>query len=67
VKVAFDTSVLVAGLHRAHPHHQRAVVWTAEHHGAGALTTFNASDFLRLSLPTSPRIVIPPDPPDVAL
>ncbi|KYF70349.1 hypothetical protein BE15_15245 [Sorangium cellulosum] len=27
MKLAFDTSVLVAGLHRAHPHHGRAVVW----------------------------------------
>lgn len=28
MKVAFDTSVLVAGLHQAHPHHGRASVWT---------------------------------------
>jgi hypothetical protein len=27
VKGAFDTSVLVAGLHRAHPHRGRAVLW----------------------------------------
>ena len=27
MKIAFDTSVLVAGLHRGHPHHRRAVVW----------------------------------------
>jgi predicted nucleic acid-binding protein len=27
VKIAFDTSALVAGLHRAHPRHGRAVVW----------------------------------------
>jgi len=151
VKVAFDTSVLVAGLHRAHPHHSRAVVWTdavaqsrlsgivtyhalaelwtvltrlpspvrptpdqalqlvrrvqgvfevlsmqpavynealqrctergfssgvifdalhlvtAEHAGAEALVTFNGTDFQRLALPTSPRVVIPPDPPDIAL
>jgi hypothetical protein len=39
----------------------------AEHAGADALVTFNGADFLRLASPTSPRIVIPPDPPDVAL
>lgn len=151
MKLAFDTSVLVAGLHRAHPHHGRAVVWldavaegrltglatwhalaelwsvltrlpkparaspeqalqvvrrvrsvydvrpvdpavydealqrctdrqlssgvlfdalhlvAAEHAGADALVTFNGSDFLRLTAPASPRIVIPPDPPEVTL
>ena len=151
MKVAFDTSVLVAGLHRAHPHHGRAVVWTdavaerrmtgittwhalaelwsvltrlpssarpspgqalqlvrrvrgvfdvcplepavyeealqrctdrgfssgvvfdalhlvaAEHAGADALVTFNRADFFRLAAPNSPRIAIPPDPPDVAV
>jgi predicted nucleic acid-binding protein len=151
MKVAFDTSVLVAGLHRAHPDHGRAVVWTdaaaenrlsgivtwhalaelwsvltrlpgpvrptpdqtlqlvrrvrsvfdvlplepavydealqrctdrgfssgvifdalhlvaAERAGAEALVTFNGADFRRLTLPTLPPIVIPPDPPDVAL
>lgn len=149
--MAFDTSVLVAGLHRAHPHHRRAIVWidavaegrvtgivtwhalaelwsvltrlpisarpspeqalqlvrrirgvfdvrplgqavydealqrctdrglssgvifdalhlvAAEHDVADALATFNGADFLRLALPTSPRIAIPPDPPDIAL
>ena len=39
----------------------------AEHAGADAIVTFNGADFLRLASPTSPRIVIPPDPPDVAL
>jgi predicted nucleic acid-binding protein len=39
----------------------------AEHAGADALVTFNGADFLRLASPTSPRIIIPPDPPDVAL
>lgn len=147
MKIAFDTSVLVAGLHRAHPHHRRALVWidavsegrvtgvitwhalaelwsvltrlptsarpspeqtlqlvrrvqgvfnvralepavyeealqrctdrgfssgvifdalhlvAAERDGADALTTFNGADFVRLALPTSPRITIPPDPP----
>jgi len=28
---------------------------------------FNGTDFQRLALPTSPRVVIPPDPPDIAL
>lgn len=37
MKIAFDTSVLVAGLHRAHPHHARAVVWT-EAVAAGQMT-----------------------------
>jgi len=27
VKVAFDTSVIVAGTHDGHPHHGRAIVW----------------------------------------
>ena len=151
MKVAFDTSVLVAGLHRAHPHHRRSFVWmdavaegrvtgivtwhalaefwsvltrlplsarpspeqtlqlvdrlrdafdvraldaavygealrrcternfssgvifdalhlvAAEHAGADALLTFNTADFLRLALPTSPRIAIPPDPPDLRI
>ncbi len=151
MKVAFDTSVLVAGLHRAHPHHARAVVWVdavAQRHVTGLVTyhalvelwsvltrlpssmraspaqalqlvdrvrqvfevvtlestiyddamqrctdrgfssgivfdalhlvaaersaahvvvTFNGSDFTRLITPTSPRIIIPPDPPTVTL
>jgi predicted nucleic acid-binding protein len=151
VRIAFDTSVLVAGLHQAHPHHRRALAWidavaesrgtglvtwhalaelwsvltrlpgsarpspeqalqivrrvqdvfdvhplesaiydealrrctdrgfssgvifdalhlvAAEHAVADALVTFNSADFLRLALPTSPRITVPPDPPDVTL
>lgn len=151
MKVAFDSSVLIAGTHDRHPHHHRAVVWieavseqriaglltwhalaeiwsvltrlpgparlspeqalrvvrrvqalfllhplepseydealqrctdrglssgvvfdalhmvAAEHAGADALVTFNGADFLRLATPTSPRIILPPDPPDVAL
>jgi predicted nucleic acid-binding protein len=27
VKVAFDTSVIIAGTHDIHPHHRRAIVW----------------------------------------
>jgi predicted nucleic acid-binding protein len=27
VKVAFDSSVIIAGAHDLHPHHGRAVVW----------------------------------------
>lgn len=41
MKVAFDTSVLVAVLHRAHPHHARAVAWidaVAEGHATGLIT-----------------------------
>jgi len=151
VKVAFDSSVIVAGAHDMHPHHRRAIVWIdavfehritglttwhalaeiwsvltrlpmparlspeqalriirrvqgtfqlhpldapiytealqrctdrgfvsgvvfdalhlvgAEHAGADVLVTFNDADFRRLVIPTSPRIVVPPDPPDVAL
>lgn len=151
MKVAFDSSVIIAGTHDMHPHHRRAIVWIdavleqritglltwhalaeiwsvltrlpgparlspeqalrvvhrvqgvfqlhqvepavynealqrctdrgfasgvvfdalhivgAEHAGAAAIVTFNSADFLRLAIPTSPRIVIPPDPPDVAL
>jgi predicted nucleic acid-binding protein len=151
VKVAFDSSVLVAGTHDMHPHHQRAIVWidavlgqrltgmitwhalaeiwsvltriprparlspeqalrvvsrvrgvfqlhpmesvvyeealqrctdrgfssgvvfdalhlvSAERAGADALVTFNGADFLRLAIPTSPPIVVPPDPPSVTL
>lgn len=151
MKVAFDSSVLIAGTHDGHPHHRRAIVWIdavldgritgvltwhalaeiwsvltrlpvparlspeqalrvvrgiqgvfqlqslepsvydealqrctdrgfasgvvfdalhlvgAEHAGADAIVTFNGADFLRLASPTSPRVVVPPDPPDVAL
>ncbi len=151
MKVAFDSSVIIAGTHDNHPHHHRAIVWIdavleqrvtglltwhalaeiwsvltrlpapsrlspaqairvvrrvqgvfqlhqlepsaynealqrctdrgffsgvvfdalhlvgAEHAGAEAIVTFNGADFLRLAIPTSPRIIIPPDPPDVAL
>jgi predicted nucleic acid-binding protein len=151
VKVAFDSSVIIAGTHDRHPHHGRAIVWIdavleqritgvvtwhalaeiwsvltrmraparlspeqamrvvrrvqavfqlhqmdppvynealqrctdrgfasgvvfdalhvvgAEHAGADAIVTFNGADFLRLAGPTSPRIIIPPDPPDVTL
>jgi predicted nucleic acid-binding protein len=151
VKVAFDSSVIIAGTHDRHPHHGRAIVWIdavleqritgmvtwhalaevwsvltrmpaparlnpeqamrvvrrvqavfqlhpmepavynealqrctdrgfasgvvfdalhlvgAEHAGADTIVTFNGADFLRLASPTSPRIVIPPDPPAVAL
>ncbi|MEZ4294606.1 MAG: hypothetical protein R3B70_06495 [Polyangiaceae bacterium] len=27
MKVAFDSSVIVAGTHEMHPHHRRAIVW----------------------------------------
>jgi predicted nucleic acid-binding protein len=151
VKVAFDSSVIIAGTHDRHPHHGRAIVWIdavleqritgmvtwhalaeiwsvltrmpaparlspeqamrvvrrvqgvfqlhpmepavynealqrctdrgfasgvvfdalhlvgAEHAGADAIVTFNGADFVRLASPNSPRIVIPPDPPHVAL
>jgi hypothetical protein len=40
---------------------------SAEHAGADAIVTFNGADFLRLAMATSPRIIIPPDPPDAAL
>ena len=39
----------------------------AERADADALVTFNGADFLRLIAPTSPRIVIPKDPPEVTL
>jgi len=39
----------------------------AEERGADLLVTFNASDFHRLTLDTSPRIEIPPDPPAVTV
>jgi hypothetical protein len=39
----------------------------AERAGAEAIVTFNGADFLRLATPTSPRIIIPPDPPAIAL
>jgi predicted nucleic acid-binding protein len=150
VKVFFDTSVLVAALTRAHPHHARALVWveacgesieglvswhglaelwsvltrlpvsppvpsalaermvkrvqaklktvnvsvrayrqslkrcserglrsgavfdalhllTAEEAGADLLVTFNAEDFERLAAGARPPIVVPPDPPRIAL
>lgn len=39
----------------------------AEHAEADAIVTFNAADFSRLATPTSPRIIVPPDPPEVAI
>lgn len=27
MKVAFDSSVIIAGAHDRHPHHGRAIVW----------------------------------------
>ncbi len=39
----------------------------AERWGADALITFNARDFERLAISTSPRVVVPPDPPEVRL
>ena len=151
MRIAFDTSVIVAGTHDMHPHHARAIVWIdavlqqritgmitwhalaeiwsvltrmpaparlspeqamrvvrrlqgvfqilqlepstynealerctsrglfsgvvfdalhlvgAEHAEADALVTFNGADFVRLTIPTSPRIIVPPDPPNVAI
>lgn len=150
MKVAFDSSVIIAGAHDMHPHHRRAIIWIdavfeqritgmitwhalaeiwsvltrmpmparlspeqamrvvrriqgrfqlqlldsgvynealqrctdrgfvsgvvfdalhlvgAEHMGADVLVTFNAADFRKLASPASPRIVIPPDPPDIS-
>jgi hypothetical protein len=37
-----DTSVLVAGLHRAHPHHARALVWVDAVAEGDRLITFHA-------------------------
>ncbi len=151
MKIAFDSSVIIAGTHEMHPHHRRAIVWIdavldrritgmitwhalaeiwsvltrmpaparlspeqamrvvrrlqgvfqllqlepstynealerctnrgffsgvvfdalhlvgAEHAGADAIVTFNGADFVRLATPASPRIIVPPDPPDVAI
>jgi predicted nucleic acid-binding protein len=27
MKIAFDSSVIIAGTHEMHPHHRRAIVW----------------------------------------
>jgi predicted nucleic acid-binding protein len=151
VKIAFDSSVIIAGTHDLHPHHRRAIVWldavleqritgvltwhalaevwsvltrmpsparlspeqallvvhrlrgvfqlqpmesavydealqrctdrgfasgvvfdalhlvSAELAGVDALVTLNGADFVRLASPTSPRIIIPPDPPEVTV
>ena len=40
---------------------------TAEEAGADAMLTFNHADFVRLADTGSPKIVVPPDPPAVAL
>lgn len=40
---------------------------TAEECGADAMLTFNDADFARLVDTSSPRIVVPPDPPAVTL
>jgi len=37
----------------------------AEQSGADVLLTFNAADFTRLATGSSPRILVPPDPPAV--
>ncbi|MBK8258522.1 MAG: PIN domain-containing protein [Polyangiaceae bacterium] len=151
MKIAFDSSVIIAGTHDMHPHHRRAIVWIdavierrltgmitwhalaeiwsvltrmpaparlspeqamrvvrqlrgvfelvqlepstytealerctnrgfhsgvvfdalhlvcAEHAGANGIVTFNGADFVRLATPTSPRIIVPPNPPHVAI
>lgn len=151
MKIAFDSSVIIAGTHAMHPHHRRAMVWidaavdqrlegmitwhalaeiwsvltrlpaparlspeqalrivrrvqgvfellpfepsaynealerctnrdlfsgvvfdalhlvAAEHARADAIVTFNGADFMRLATPTSPRIIVPSDPPDLTL
>lgn len=40
---------------------------TAESIGATALLTFNERDFVRLAVPGSPAVVVPPDPPSVRI
>jgi predicted nucleic acid-binding protein len=42
-------------------------VLAAERWGADAVLTFNEADFVRLSLPTSPKVIVPPDPPAVTI
>lgn len=42
-------------------------IMSAEWWGADAVLTFNEVDFVRLSLPTSPKVIVPPDPPTVML
>ncbi|MCU0657584.1 MAG: PIN domain-containing protein [Polyangiaceae bacterium] len=42
-------------------------VVSAERWGADAVLTFNEADFVRLSLPTSPKVIVPPDPPAVTV
>lgn len=62
MKVAFDTSVLIAALVSSHRDHLRAIVWlSAVSEGA-----IDERDFSRLSESAGPRIVVPPDPPAVA-
>ena len=39
----------------------------AEASGADALVTFNRGDFVRLAVEPGPAILVPPDPPQVAL
>ncbi|XXX79338.1 PIN domain-containing protein [Sorangium sp. So ce134] len=58
MKIAFDTSALVAGLHRAHTHHRRAVVWidaVAEGRVTGLVTWHTLaelwSELTRLPIP----------------
>jgi predicted nucleic acid-binding protein len=38
---------------------------SAERAAARAVLTFNESDFIRLALPDSPKIVVPPEPPAI--
>lgn len=38
---------------------------TAERWGADAVLTFNEADFARLSLPSSPKVIVPNHPPSI--
>lgn len=68
MKVAFDTSVLVAGSLARHPHAERARVWlqAAREGRVEALATTHAfaETWATLTaLPGDPRVLAPPDPP----
>jgi len=40
---------------------------TAEATGAVAIITFNERDFARLSVGSSPKVIVPPDPPAIVI
>jgi len=59
MKVAIDTSVIVAGLVEAHPNHARAIWWFGEQHGLERFASWHAyaeAWAVLTVLPIEPRV-----------